>query len=303
MHHWKAAVEHSSYVAAIAERSGIQLWRSRNAIAQVLVRFRLLAFTSEVGESFRPLMDLWKVQLAYAVSWAYVLLDVLLRACDEFALRGRTLRILRTLVFFSVFHTIATMLLPALLIHAAVHRAEQLFHGLLPPSVARSSHAGILRRFAPSAIGVALIPVMPLLDSPCEHALEALFKAAWPLPKKVKAPAALTDYEVVEELELRKPSSSGSALEQGKSSSPAAIPDAPLGHEEPELQRLHPELEPQYPAVPNSLLDATTAPASAAQEAGPDAPRDGVANQPSPLASELTSPPSSVASSGAVGGA
>ena len=49
---------------------------------------------------------------------ADVSLDVALRTGDEIAIRGRTWRVLRTLLFFSVFHSVATMLLPAVLIHA-----------------------------------------------------------------------------------------------------------------------------------------------------------------------------------------
>ena len=106
------------------------MWAGRGVLAQLLLRFRLAAFTSEVGESFRPLVALWKVRAAYAISWSYVSIDVILRTCDELALRGRTWRVLRTLVFFSAFHTIATMLLPAFLIHAAVHHSARALHHL-----------------------------------------------------------------------------------------------------------------------------------------------------------------------------
>ena len=137
--HASSAAEHSSYVAAVAARSGKQLWHSRNVAAAFLVRFRLIAFTSEFGESFRPLMALWKVNLAYAVSWTYVILDVLLRAADELALRGRTLRVVRTFLFFSIFHSIATMLIPAVVIHSSVHQVDHVLAKLLPMAAASTA--------------------------------------------------------------------------------------------------------------------------------------------------------------------
>ena len=137
--HASSAAEHSSYVAAVAARSGKQLWHSRNVAAAFLVRFRLIAFTSEFGESFRPLMALWKVNLAYAVSWTYVILDVLLRAADDLALRGRTLRVVRTFLFFSIFHSIATMLIPAVVIHSSVHQVDHVLAKLLPMAAASTA--------------------------------------------------------------------------------------------------------------------------------------------------------------------
>ena len=55
------------------------------------------AFTSEVGESMRPLMAPWKVTLCYVISRTYVTLDILLHTANELWVRGLTWRVLRTL--------------------------------------------------------------------------------------------------------------------------------------------------------------------------------------------------------------
>ena len=130
-HHWGQITLHSAYVAAVSRRTGQRLWAGRSVVAALLVKFRLTAFTSEVGESLRPLVAAGYVSAAYAVSWLYVSLDVVLRAGDEYAFRGRTWRVVRTLLFFGIFHSVATMLLPAMIIHAAVHRVSA---GLDPPT-------------------------------------------------------------------------------------------------------------------------------------------------------------------------
>ena len=35
-------------------------------------------------------------------------------------------------------------------------------------------------KWGPSAVGLGLIPLMPLLDPPAEHVLEAVFDQVWP---------------------------------------------------------------------------------------------------------------------------
>ena len=183
-HHWSKIETHSAYFTAVATRAGQHIWSGRTVLAALLVRFRLTAFTSEVGESFRPLVASWQVSATYAVSWAYVSIDIILRTLDEYALRGRTWRVMRTLLFFSIFHTVATMLIPAIIIHEAVHRADQLLHAAARRVAATASaHAtqGALSRlwWAPSLVGLSLIPLMPLFDEPIEHLLEDVFARVW----------------------------------------------------------------------------------------------------------------------------
>jgi len=187
-HHWTVVTLHSQFVAAVFARGGRHIWAGRGTLADLLIRYRLTAFTSEFGESLRPLMHVWKVRATYAVSWTYVLLDVLLRTGDEVALRGRTWRVLRTLLFFSIFHTVATMLIPAFVIHSAVHSAQHALEVLTPrvPWL-EGSHLW----WVPTAIGLVLIPLMPLLDAPVEGLLEAGFHRLWRIPPSPDYAAAM----------------------------------------------------------------------------------------------------------------
>ena len=55
---------------------------------------RYLAYTSDVGEAFRPIVNPWVVQAAYGISWAYVATDVGLTAYmeREIGVHGQDLR-------------------------------------------------------------------------------------------------------------------------------------------------------------------------------------------------------------------
>ena len=69
--------------------------------------------------------------------------------------------IARTAVHSSVFQVIASVLLPSLIIHQAVHMAQHAVHGRIPP--------GRIATWLPSLFGLALIPLLPYIDEPCEH--------------------------------------------------------------------------------------------------------------------------------------
>jgi hypothetical protein len=231
-HHWSAAVTHSAYFGALVARGGLHAWRGRSVLAGLLIKFRLTAFTSEVGESVRPLVDLWKVRAAYAVSWTYVFLDVLLRTADELTLHGQTWRVLRTFIFFSIFHTVATMLIPAFLIHAAVHHS-----GRAITSFTTDSPQLALLWWVPTAVGLALIPLMPLFDEPIEHLLKWVFSKLWPVRRRRVA----SDYQALSQRELQKPNEGSSQRAPGQTTRPT-----PQSHEEPELQRATGKGEPSY---------------------------------------------------------
>ena len=57
------------------------------------------------------------------------------------ALSPTTRYLLRTLLYFSSFHTVATMLLPAFLIHSAVHHSSHLLKLLSARHAAAASAA------------------------------------------------------------------------------------------------------------------------------------------------------------------
>ena len=285
-HHLSAAEGHIVYVEQIAKRTGMRLWSGHGVVADLLLRFRLTAFTSEVGESLRPLIFLWQVRATYAVSWLYVFLDVVLRAGDEASLRGwyvstngrtrarchtllpahgcsllvrafavccplylavlpcclhlRTWRVVRTLLFFSIFHSIATMALPALIIHTAVHQSQRALR-MVPGDAPWLTH---LRQWGPTIVGLALIPLMPIFDEPMEALLERVFHRVWPLPPNTHL-ATRTDYEVAIEAEEE---AAANRLPPGKGESALRPPVPPPreSREEPELRRATGQGEPVY---------------------------------------------------------
>ena len=150
----------------------------RGPIGKLLARLRLTAFTSEVGESLRPVIPGWQVACAYGVSWLYVLIDVAVRGAEQWASApGDPARLTRLITYTSIFHTVATMLIPAVLIHAAVHGVQHLVRRY-------AVRRGLLALFAtwlPTFVGIALIPAMLLFDHPVEMLLDKLFAAVWPV--------------------------------------------------------------------------------------------------------------------------
>lgn len=87
---------------------------------------RYLAYTSDLGEAFRPIVKPWVVKAAYGVSWAYVGTDVALTAYSEKekGTAGSDMR--EILVKRAVFQSLASMALPAFTIHQSVHLGSYL---------------------------------------------------------------------------------------------------------------------------------------------------------------------------------
>ena len=147
---------------------------STRAITALLARYRLTAFVSEVGESIRPLRGVltWHVNLFYLVSWLYVITDTMVNAVDEAYVQGRRRQVARVVLFMSLFHSIATMLIPAVAIHEAVHLAVVLLK--------RAAASPSVQLWVPTMVGLSLIPALPIVDEPLHHALKRLFDRLWP---------------------------------------------------------------------------------------------------------------------------
>lgn len=87
-------------------------------IAQVfLAKGRLVAYTSDMGESFRPIVPRWLVRAAYGVTWAYVAVDVTYHTAEEHVKGSAPMTVLRTAVHAATFQSIASVLVPSILIH------------------------------------------------------------------------------------------------------------------------------------------------------------------------------------------
>ncbi|SCZ93312.1 BZ3500_MvSof-1268-A1-R1_Chr6-2g08602 [Microbotryum saponariae] len=136
---------------------------------------RYLAYTSDVGESVRPIVNPKMVTGAYGVSWAYLVGDVAyegykarLRAnehCPEAVSTVVGLNVAKRAIFQSV----ASMLFPSLTIHAIVRYTAI---AVKKANVKRIA----VRRWLPSALGLGFIPALPFIfDEPVEHVVEAGF--------------------------------------------------------------------------------------------------------------------------------
>ncbi|KZT12912.1 uncharacterized protein LAESUDRAFT_719217 [Laetiporus sulphureus 93-53] len=138
---------------------------------------RYVAYTSDVGEAFRPVVPPAVVTAAYGISWLYLAGDVGYESYKahrrgptplEAANFAEPTRVGMVAVKRAVFQSIASMALPAFTIHTAVKIAKRAFVYVKHPRI---------RTWGPSATGLAMIPILPYLyDKPVEHSTEAAFE-------------------------------------------------------------------------------------------------------------------------------
>ncbi|GAA5849322.1 hypothetical protein JCM8547_006514 [Rhodosporidiobolus lusitaniae] len=136
---------------------------------------RYLAYSSDVGESFRPVVAPRVVTAAYGLSWAYVGGDVAYEGykahlkAKEMAPEQMNQVIGLTVAKRAIFQATASMLLPSLTIHSIVRY-----------SAIAIKRQGIqnarVRQWLPSALGLGFIPALPFLfDEPVEHVVDSTF--------------------------------------------------------------------------------------------------------------------------------
>ncbi|KAF8204886.1 mitochondrial 18 KDa protein-domain-containing protein [Pholiota molesta] len=137
---------------------------------------RYVAYTSDVGEAFRPVVPPWVVTAAYGISWLYLSGDVAYDSYKSYH-RGPTpieaanfsepTRIAISAVQRATFQSIASMALPALTIHTAVAQSRKAFHRATNPKV---------KAWGPTITGLAIVPILPyLFDHPVEHVTDRAF--------------------------------------------------------------------------------------------------------------------------------
>lgn len=169
----------------------------------MLSAHRYVAYTSDIGESFRPVAHPHMVRSAYGISWAYILGDVSyegykaywsnqrrlhpeltltarqahatgLEASDSTAHIGtvtpledyRTVMIQR-----GIFQSIASMGLPAFTIHSVVRYSGRALKDVKNKTI---------RTWGPIGLGLAVVPFLPtLFDKPVENAVEWTFHKAF----------------------------------------------------------------------------------------------------------------------------
>lgn len=168
---------------------------------------RYVAYTSDIGESFRPVAHPNWVRTAYGISWAYLIGDVSHEGYKAYcrnqrflhpelpreaaqeryndaktpietaasdahvSLTPRTLPPLEdyrtVMVQRAVFQSIASMALPAFTIHSIVRYSGRAL---------KDSKNRIIKTWGPIGLGLAFVPVLPFMfDKPVEEAVEWTF--------------------------------------------------------------------------------------------------------------------------------
>jgi len=133
---------------------------------------RYLAYTSDVGEAFRPVVNPKVVTTAYGVSIAYVVGDVAYEGWKgHLQAKGDpndNLVIALKVARRAAFQGTASMLFPALTIHSAVRYSKKfIFSKMANPR---------FHSLGPTAVGLGIIPFLPtLFDEPVEHIVNKTF--------------------------------------------------------------------------------------------------------------------------------
>lgn len=166
----------------------------------LLSAHRYVAYTSDIGELFRPVAHPRMVRAAYGVSWLYILGDV---SYEGYKAYWHNQRILNpqleltprqekatglsangtlaskpgvvspledwrtVMVQRGVFQSIASMGLPAFTIHSVVRYSGQAMKKVKNPAI---------RTWTPIGLGLAVVPFLPAaFDKPVEEAVERMF--------------------------------------------------------------------------------------------------------------------------------
>eukprot|EP01088_Endostelium_zonatum_P006534 TRINITY_DN18670_c0_g1_i1.p1 TRINITY_DN18670_c0_g1~~TRINITY_DN18670_c0_g1_i1.p1 ORF type:complete len:210 (-),score=31.77 TRINITY_DN18670_c0_g1_i1:209-838(-) len=154
------------------------VWSSVKDKAAGAIRY--LAYTSDVGEAFRPIFPLWLVRASYGVSWMYVFGDVAFEGIKEQRKTKLKERLIaRVCIERFTFQVLSSILFPALTIHFTVKRASKFIRKTNSPFVLRN------RRWLPTAAGLCVVPFLPVLyDHATEWAVSSIFAVIWPLSKR-----------------------------------------------------------------------------------------------------------------------
>ena len=112
------------------------------------------------------------MRATYGIAYAYVLADVGFAVYGEHNRSAEKedyeQRVARAGVETLTFQLLASIAVPSLIIHTAVHQAQEVAKKAAKPTK--------LARYGPTALGLAIIPVLPFtIDHPIEHLIEEGF--------------------------------------------------------------------------------------------------------------------------------
>ncbi|RBA17117.1 hypothetical protein FPRO05_01841 [Fusarium proliferatum] len=172
-----------------------------NRIRTILLSaHRYVAYTSDIGESFRPVAHPNLVRAAYGVSWLYLIGDVSYEGYKSYWHNQRVLnpkvqlsprqekvtglpatetRLIEpgtvppledyrtVMVQRAIFQSVASMGLPAFTIHSVVRYSGRAM---------KNMKNQVIRTWAPIGLGLAVVPFLPaMFDEPVENAVEWAF--------------------------------------------------------------------------------------------------------------------------------
>ncbi|KAI0834128.1 mitochondrial 18 KDa protein-domain-containing protein [Hypoxylon sp. FL0890] len=172
----------------------------------MLSAHRYVAYTSDIGESFRPVAHPWLVRTAYGISWAYILGDVSYEGYKAYWQNQRKLNpqlvlpekaqkatglsmpspadvkpgvvspledYRTVMVQRAVFQSLASMGLPAFTIHSVVKYSSKAMKNVKNKT---------LRVWGPIGLGLSVVPFLPsIFDKPVENAVEWMFHKGFAL--------------------------------------------------------------------------------------------------------------------------
>lgn len=136
---------------------------------------RYVAYSSDFGESLRPVLSPAMVTASYALAGAYIVGDCLYMGFQEYERGASVYEQQLTVAHALIFQGFASLLIPMQAIHTVVHGAQSYFQRI-----------GRYQRWGPAVCGLGAIPLLPLIDEPIEHAVDYGFDAAGILPASRK---------------------------------------------------------------------------------------------------------------------
>lgn len=143
-----------------------------------------LAYSSDVGEAFRPIASVMSVNFTYGIAIVYCSGDVLHNGWMEYSNDpDDKAKIALTMVHSAVFQLLASLLAPFMIIHTAVAQSNGLYF-----KTPRCTNA-FAKTWGSSIIALSIIPFLPIVDEPIEEALDWVFDHAVPHKENNKAHA------------------------------------------------------------------------------------------------------------------
>jgi fission process protein 1 len=124
--------------------------------ARRIVGFRPFAYTSEVGEAVRPVVPKHIVTAGYALSIAYILGDIGVKLHDN--KNEPNNKIFYKCLDLSLWHTSASLVVPAVTIHTIVAGVKKIQNTLLNKNLINAKYLPVrFRKVFPTVIGLSSI--------------------------------------------------------------------------------------------------------------------------------------------------